>query len=109
MLPLAALAACNQPIGHSADRADATPKALAACRQRADEVYERQNRGAVYRSDMLAGGERDTPYAALGTPGTPNQGLASRFARETMVDDCLNASSGNPGTTPEPPTAPPPQ
>lgn len=106
MLALGGLGACSHPIGSTADRAGATPKAMAACRQRADEVFERQNRAEVYRSDMFAGGERDAPFAATGMSRTePGAGLPSRYARETMVDDCLNAASGSPGASPD---APPP-
>ncbi len=102
-LALAGLTACSHPIGSTADRAGATPKAMAACRQRADQVFERQNRGEVYRSDMYAGGERDSPFAATGMSGNPGAGLPARYARETMVDDCLNAASGNPGVSPDAP------
>ena len=105
VLTLGGLAACTRPIGITADRAGATPKAMAACRHRADEVFERQNRGDVYRSDMYAGGERDSPFAATGMSGNPSAGLSDRYSRENMVDDCLNAASGAPGATPD---APPP-
>ena len=105
LLAALALGGCTQPIGSSADRAGATPKAMAACRQRADEVFDRQNRADVYRSDMYAGGERDSPFAATGMSGNPGAGLPARYQRETMVDDCLNATAGSPGATPD---APPP-
>ena len=68
---------------------------MAACRQRADEVFSRQNRGAVYRADMLAGGQRDSPFAGLGQPGEPGEGLPARYSRETMLDECLNGLSGS--------------
>jgi hypothetical protein len=105
LLAVLALSACAHPIGTTADRAGATPKAMAACRQRADEVFDRQNRAEVYRSDMYAGGERDSPFAAGGMSGNPGAGLPARYERETMVDDCLNATAGSPGATPD---APPP-
>jgi hypothetical protein len=105
LLAAATLAACTQSFGSSANRAGATPKAMAACRMRADEVYEHQNRAEVYSADMLAGGQRDSPFAAAGTPGSPTAGLSGRYARETMLDDCLNGMAGSPGATPD---APPP-
>lgn len=102
-LTLGGLTGCSHTFGSTADREGATPKAMAACRQRADEVFDRQNRGEVYRSDMLAGGERDSPFASTGTSGNPGAGLPARYARETMVDDCLNAASGSPGASPDAP------
>ena len=103
---LLALPGCSQPIGvgtTTANRSAATPRAMAACRARADEVYERQNRAEVYHDDMMAGGMRDSPFAAAGTPGSPTAGLAGRYARETMLDDCLKGLAGTPGATPEAP------
>ena len=106
VLAVGGLGACSHPIGSTADRAGASPKAMAACRQRADEVWERQNRGEVYRNDTFATAERDSPFGAGGMARTdPGAGLPDRYARETMLDDCLNAASGTPGTTPD---APPP-
>ncbi len=95
LLALAGLAGCGHPIGSTSDRAGATPKEMAACRQRADEVYGLQNPGAVYRADMLAGGQRDTPFAGTGQPGEPGEGLPGRYSRETMLDECLNGLSGS--------------
>jgi hypothetical protein len=89
LLALGACAAVQQP------RSQASAAQKAACRQRADEVYEKQNRGDVYRADNFAGGMRDTPYAAQGMPGSPNAGLSARFARDTLFDDCLRNASGN--------------
>lgn len=105
ILALGGLAACNHPIGSTSDRAGATPKAMAACRLRADEVFERQNRGEIYRADMYATGTRDAPFGSTGVSGNPGAGLPDRFARETMLDDCLNAAAGTPGASPD---APPP-
>ena len=62
VLALAGLAACSHPIGSTANRAGATPKEMVACRQRADEVYNRRNPAEVYHSDMVAGGQRDAPF-----------------------------------------------
>jgi hypothetical protein len=95
LLALAGLTGCGHPIGSTSDRAGATPKEMAACRQRADEVYSRQNPGAVYRADMLAGGQRDSPFAGSGQPGEPGEGLPARYSRETMLDECLNGLSGS--------------
>jgi hypothetical protein len=106
MLPLALLAACSSnapPLPGS--RAAASPQTMAACRQRADEVYSRQNPNEVYSSDMFAGGLKDTPYAGRDVAGISNRGLSGQYARETMLDDCLRSVAGNIGTSPEPPAA----
>lgn len=104
---LAALAGCSVPLGGtsggSASRGTADSRALAACRRQADDAYLRQNRDAIYRADQYAGGGRDSPFANA-APSNPTAGLSSRYGRETMVDDCLNAATNQPGATPTPPT-----
>ena len=103
MLATAGLAGCAPTSSSSsANREAASPKAMAACRNRADDVFNQQNRADVYRSDMYAGGQRDAPFGA-GLPGNPGDGLSARYARETMLDDCLNGTSG--GTDTPSPTA----
>ena len=92
---MAGLAACAPPAGGGAGREGATPKALVACRHRADEVYNRRNPAEVYRSDMYAGGQRDAPFGAMGQPGGPGEGLSGRYEHETTLDDCLNGVSGS--------------
>ncbi len=106
VLALAGLAGCSHPIGSTADRAGATPKEMVACRQRADEVYNRRNPAEVYHSDMVAGGQRDAPFGGLGQPGDPGDGLAGRYARETLLDDCLNGLTGSADTQPSAETPP---
>jgi hypothetical protein len=91
-----------------------TAEQAAACRQRADEVHDRQNRADLYRSDTLAGGARDAAFSGTGAPGGSIAGLSARFARDRMVDNCLRGVAGNvastpdaPGPAPSPPLAPP--
>ena len=104
LLPLAVLIGCTSPQPPApGSRAAASPQTMAACRQRADEVYNRQNPNEVYSSDMFAGGLKDTPYAGRDVAGISNRGLSGRYARETMLDDCLRSVAGNIGTSPEPP------
>ena len=106
-LALAALTACSTSFGTSANRAGASPQAMAACRHRADAVYEQQNRGAVYRTDMYAGSQRDAPFGGAGPAGNPSSGLSDLYARDTMVDDCLNGMATSADvTTDAPPPAP---
>ena len=104
-LALAGLTACAIPLGGGANQSAASPKAMAACRQRADAVYTMQNRDAVYRADMFAGTQRDAPFAAAGVAANASSGLSARYARDTMVDDCLRGASGSadaPPAAPEP-------
>lgn len=77
----------------------------AACRGRADEVYDRQNRADIYRADVLAGGARDAAFSASGSPGGGfHSQLQARFAYGRLVDDCLRGVAGNVGATPDAPT-----
>lgn len=92
----AGLAACAAPEPQT--RANAAR--AAACREHADEVYLRQNRAELYRSDAYATSTRDAPFATSGIKDDPTRGLAGRYARDTMVGDCMNATGGTPGTSP---------
>lgn len=106
------LAGCSAPQGAGGT---ASPAQAAACRQRADEVYERQNRADVYRSDTYAGGTRDAMFSSTGSPAAAMAGLPGRFARDRMLAECLRGAAGNvastpdapaPATAPAPPAAP---
>jgi hypothetical protein len=98
------LAACTaQPPRTRADAATA-----AACEQRADEVYLKQNRADLYRSDRYSTSTRDAPFASTGLPGVTTDGLSQRYARDTMISDCIRESSMDVQTGPAPaPAAPP--
>ena len=81
--PMLFLAATCSPSPQTAQqRAD--QEVIAACRQRADEVYARQNRGALYQSSNSV-----TPYSAGPTTGLPTQGLSGLYAHDQMVNDCV--------------------
>ena len=75
----------------------------AACRQRADEVHERQNRGAMFRDDANAGGARDAMFSGTGSPGASIALLSARYARDRLVDECLRGAAGNVASTPDAP------
>jgi hypothetical protein len=95
---LVALVASTTPLGACwhppADRAHASAATLAACRTRADEVYLKQNRDEIYRADTYATGARDAPYSTAGVPGITTNGLAGRYARDELEDDCINSTDG---------------
>lgn len=100
LLAGASLAACAPAT--PGPRASAAQSA--ACRQRADEVYDRQNRAEIYRADVLAGGTRDAAFSSTGAPGGGIQAqLAARFARDRLLDECLRGVAGNVGSTPDAP------
>ncbi len=83
----------------------------AACRQRADEVFDKQNREEVYRTDVFAGSSRDAPFSVASLPNDPSRGLSSQYERDTLLDDCLRTKAGGgptgTGANPTPPANPP--
>jgi hypothetical protein len=88
------------PAGQS--RADAAT--VAACREHADEVYNRQHRDTIYSISS-----RDTPFSANYTPGLVDRGLSQRFGHENLIRDCVRntGTETDRSTNSEPaPTAP---
>lgn len=84
LLPIVlALAACSPPPA-PAGQARADAATLAACREHAAAVYNRQNRDTIYTINS-----RDTPFSANYTPGVMDRGLPQRFGNEMMVRDCV--------------------
>jgi hypothetical protein len=95
LLPLGALAgtvalsACSPAPQTPQARADA--ETLAACRQRANEVYNQQNRGDIYSANS----SENSPFSANYVPGITSRGLPQLFAHDRMVNDCVrNAGTG---------------
>ncbi len=87
---LLALAACA--------RSPQTPvqaATVAACRERADQVYDRQNRADLSRRD-----ERDTPQSASYLSGITTRGLSARFERGQRIAECTNGLASEAGSTP---------
>ena len=99
LLGATVLAGCAAPA--SGPRPSAAQ--AAACRQRADEVYDRQNRAELFRSDSYAGGTRDAMFSSTGSPGASIGLLSARFARDRLVDDCLRGAANNVASTPDAP------
>lgn len=64
---------------------------VAACRRQADQIYEEQNRGAIYSSESQV----NTPSSGSYQPGITNRGLGERYVREKMISNCVR----NTGTT----------
>ncbi len=102
--PLAAalawnLSACTPPPPPS-PQVRAAEATVNACRQRADQVYKRQNRGSLYTEN-----DRDLPESTDYLPGITTRGLAERYQWDTQVSDCVNQGPGGgvaPGFSPGP-------
>lgn len=85
-----ALSGCDNPAPQSG-QAQADAATRAACRQRADQVYERQNRGQIYSPQTQV----NTPFSADYTPDRPDRGLSQLFAHDKLVSDCVrNTGTG---------------
>jgi hypothetical protein len=85
---------CARP---AAPTQQASAAQKAACRQRADEVYAKQNRAELYESDTYQSSTRDSPFATTGLPGITTRGLGGQYERDNLVSDCLNGVPGNVG------------
>jgi hypothetical protein len=64
--------------------------ARSACRARADEVFQQQNRGAIYREDNFVSGLRDTPFGSAGLGSALPNGLSDQFGRDRTMQACLD-------------------
>ena len=87
-LSILTVCACSPPPPPT-PQARADQQTLAACRQRADQVYAEQNRGAGYEAD-----NRASPFSSSYVPGITTRGLGERYSRDTMISNCVrNANS----------------
>ena len=87
LLGLLAFAGCART-----QRTPVEAATIAACRERADQVYERQNRVDLSRRD-----ERDTPYASSYTSGVTTRGLGARFERGQRIAACTSGLASGAG------------
>ena len=82
---------------------------ISACRQQANDIYDRQNRGEIYSIDS-----NGTPSSSYGGGVLPNAGLSDEYAHRRLVDNCVRntgAGSNAPvavGPPPSPVKPPPP-
>ena len=91
--------ACSFDFGPSPPPQRAEVAAVSACRARADEVFQRQNRDQVYRVDTYNTDTRDAPFGTNGLKGVTSAGLSQQYGRDNMVQDCLRST----GAGPQPP------
>jgi hypothetical protein len=73
------------------------PQTVAACRQRANQVYDQQNRGAIYSQ----GPQANMPFSANYTPDNPTRGLSAQFGYDRMVNDCIRNTGTETTRTPD--------
>jgi hypothetical protein len=101
---LLALASCAP--GQSGGGQSRSDQAMvAACRQRADQAFERANRTSLYQPQST----RDSPLSAM--PPSPTNDLADRFSYGSLYNDCMrsNGAAATPSTiAPEPAPMPAP-
>lgn len=87
LLGCLALGACSfgaPPVSNR--QAQANAETVAACRHRADEVYNIQNRPEIFRPPPAV----NTPSSGQYAPGTlNNRRLSALFARDQMIRDCI--------------------
>jgi hypothetical protein len=80
------LAGCSFGGPPPSGQARADAEAAAACRQRADAVYEQQNRGAIYSPQAGV----NTPSSGAYAPGgVDDRRLSDLYSRDTMISDCV--------------------
>ena len=102
LLGTIALSACGDTLPRSGQaRADA--ETTAACRHRADEIYDRQNRAEIYSPQSSV----NTPFSGNYNPGLPDRNLSQLFAHDKLISDCVrNTGTGSERT--QPPAGQPP-
>ena len=98
------LSACagprNAPGGAEARSNAAT---VAACRQRADAIYEMRHRDTIYRGDSGV----NTPFSANYQPGVPDRGLSQLYEHDSEISDCVRNTGAEGDRTPTHSTTPP--
>lgn len=99
LLSVVALSACQAPPSGGQAQADAQTRA--ACRARAGQIYDEQNRGKIYSPPPAV----NTPYSSNYTPDVTDRGLSDLFAHDRMMNDCIR-NSGT-GAEISPPPKPP--
>lgn len=105
LLPIWLLAACTDsgaPPGSA--QAQANAQTAAACRQRADQIYNIQHRDTIYAPPP----DVNTPFSAGYGPGEEDRGLTHLFERDSIMSDCERNTGAEGTRTPDTQPAPPP-
>jgi hypothetical protein len=105
LLVLSGCADSSSGGGGSGGQSLANAQTRAACRQRAEEVDQQQNRAQIYSPPPQV----NTPYSASYLADQPDRGLSQLYAHDKLVADCIrNTGTGADRTAqPAPQTAPP--
>lgn len=102
LLPVVALltlSACTDSAPLSG-QAQADAQTRAACRARADEVYNQQNRAEIYSPPPQV----NTPYSGNYVEGLSDRGLSQLFIHDKIVSDCVR-NTGTGAERSQPPAA----
>jgi hypothetical protein len=95
ILAAAALCGCEAP-APLRSQAQADAATVAACRQRANQIYDQQNRGAIFSQASQA----NMPFSANFTPEVPNRGLSAQFGFDRTLNDCVRNTGTDTTRTP---------
>ena len=104
LAPLLLMLTCCQPAPAPSPESRADASTLAACRERADAVYNRQNRGTIYAIT-----NRDAPFSGSYIPAPVDSGLSQRYTHENRIRDCVRNTGTETSRAPTPEPAPPSQ
>lgn len=86
LLLLVMLAGCaGPPLASPGPGSQADSATQAACRQRAEEVYDRRHRDSIYSPSQAT----NTPYSGAYAAGVPNRGLSQIYERDSLIRDCV--------------------
>jgi hypothetical protein len=85
LVALTLLAGCAGPALPPTGQARADAETVAACRQRAEQVYDLRHRGDIYSPLPQV----DTPFASNYAPGTPDQNLSALHEHDELINDCI--------------------
>jgi hypothetical protein len=73
---------------------------LAACRDYANRVYDRNNRGDIYSINQVG-----LPYSSSYMEGSQTNSLAAQYGNQRLIDNCVRNTGPETGDD-TPPTAP---
>jgi hypothetical protein len=93
---------CAEPPPPPTGQARADAQTLAACRQRADTVYNMRNRDVIYAPPPQV----NAPFSGSYGPGVDDRSLSQMFERDSLMNDCVRNTGTESDRTPEP--SPPP-
>ena len=105
-LAILALAGCAEPPAAAASSQTRSDSAtLDACRRRANEIYDHQNRATIF----AAHSGLNNPSSGAYVTGQTDRGLSARFAQEQLIRECVRNAGGAAEASPPAPGAGPAQ